>query len=102
VRPIRADASTTTNVGRCSPLGKELDDDVPHRSRAAAADRQVVPVIIMIVGGLAVLVLAAVVVGVVDAFQAPNWREVAAERREHWESLHPQPLVGYREDGDDD
>ncbi len=58
--------------------------------------------IIMIVGGLGVLLLTAVVVGIVDALQAAGWREVAAERREHWESLHPQPLGGYRDDSDDD
>jgi hypothetical protein len=61
----------------------------------------VVTVIMMIVGGLGFLLLAAVVVGIVDALQAAGWREVAAERREHWEALHPQPLGGYR-DGDDD
>ncbi len=58
--------------------------------------------ILMILGGLGVLLLAAVVVGVVDALQAAGWREVAAERREQWESLHPQPLGGSRDDGGDD
>ena len=47
--------------------------------------------ILMIIGAVGVLLMAAVVVGLVDAFQASSWREVAAERREHWESLHPQP-----------
>jgi hypothetical protein len=102
VRPIRADAALRRTVEQCPHSGKELDDEVPHRSLPLAADRQVVAVILMILGGLGVLLLAAVVVGVVDAFQAASWREVAAERREQWESLHPQPLGGYRDDSDDD
>ena len=58
--------------------------------------------IMMILGGLAFLLLAAVVVGIVDTVHAASWREVAADRREHWESLHPQPLGGYPDDTDDD
>jgi hypothetical protein len=37
--------------------------------------------ITFILVGLALLALLAIVVGVVDAVQAPRWREVAAERR---------------------
>lgn len=47
--------------------------------------------IMMIIGGLALLVLAAVVVGIVDAVQAPSWRQVAAERRAQWEARRLQP-----------
>jgi len=48
-------------------------------------------VITMIIGGLGFLLVAAVVVGIVDALQASSWRRVAAERREQWESRHLQP-----------
>jgi len=48
-------------------------------------------VITMIIGGLRFLLVAAVVVGIVDALQASSWRRVAAERREQWESRHLQP-----------
>ena len=48
-------------------------------------------VITMILGGLGFLLLAAIVVGVVDAMQAASWRRIAAERREQWESRHLQP-----------
>lgn len=59
--------------------------------------------ITMIIGGLAALVLVAIVVGIVDALHAPSWREVAAERRENWESRHLQPQgPPYVDDSDDD
>jgi hypothetical protein len=51
----------------------------------------VVAVIMMIIGGLGFLLVAAIVVGIVDALQASSWRRIAAERREQWESRHLQP-----------
>ena len=45
----------------------------------------------LILGGLAFLLVVAVVVGIVDALQASSWRRVAAERRAQWESRHLQP-----------
>lgn len=42
--------------------------------------------ITVIVGGLAFIVMVALVVGIVDAIQAPTWRQIAAERRELWEN----------------
>jgi len=45
----------------------------------------------LIIGGLGFLLLAAIVVGIVDAMQAPSWRQVAAERREQWEARRLQP-----------
>ncbi len=83
-------------------MGKELDPDVsPHRQHPATA-RQVVTVITMIIGGLAALLLVAIVVGIVDARQASSWRQVAAERREDWEARHLQPQgPPYAEDDDD-
>jgi hypothetical protein len=72
-------------------LGKELDDDVHLDQQPPAAHRQVVPVIMLIIGGLGFLLLAAIVVGVVDALQASAWRQVAAERREQWEARRLQP-----------
>jgi hypothetical protein len=63
----------------------------------------VVTVIAMIIGGLVLLILAAIVVGIVDARQASSWRQIAAERRENWEALHLQPHgPAYIEDSDDD
>ena len=46
--------------------------------------------VILIVAGIGLLVLVAIVVGVVDARQAPEWREIAAERRAKWEAKQPQ------------
>jgi hypothetical protein len=42
--------------------------------------------ITLIVAGIGLLVLVAIVVGVMDAAQAPGWREIAAERRARWEA----------------
>jgi hypothetical protein len=47
--------------------------------------------IILVVAGIGLLVLVAIVVGVVDAAHAPAWREIAAERRAHWEAKQRQP-----------
>jgi hypothetical protein len=69
--------------------------------------------IAVIIGGLAFLVLVAIVVGIVDAAQASTWRQIAAERRERWEARQPQlhgidpysgydPQDGYDPDWDDD
>jgi hypothetical protein len=44
----------------------------------------------LIIAGLAFLAAAAIVVGIIDAAQAARWREIAAERRERWESRQPQ------------
>jgi hypothetical protein len=52
-------------------------------------------VITLIVAGIGLLVLVAIVVGVVDATQAPKWREIAAERRARWEAKQP-PMDGRR------
>ena len=76
---------------RCPSTGKELEDDVSHHLQPSAAHRQVVTVIMMILGGLGFLLLVAIVVGIVDALQASSWRRIAAERREQWESRHLQP-----------
>ena len=46
--------------------------------------------VILIAAGIGLLVLVAIVVGVVDARQAPEWREIAAERRATWEAKQPQ------------
>ena len=45
----------------------------------------------LIIGGLGFLLLAATIVGIVDALQASSWRQVAAERREQWEAQRLQP-----------
>ena len=83
-------------------MGKELEHDVPHLRQRSEATWQVVTVITMIVGGVGFLVLIAIVVGIVDVYQASSWRQVAAERREHWESLHLQPQgPPTTDDGDD-
>ncbi len=56
------------------------------------------------VSGILMIIALAVIVGVIDARNAPRWREVAADRRRAWESTHlrdeyptgPQPLSGSR------
>jgi hypothetical protein len=56
------------------------------------------------VTGILLIFALAVVVGVIDARNAPRWRQVAADRRRAWESAHlrddyptgPQPLPGRR------
>lgn len=42
-------------------------------------------IVIVAVAGIVAIALVAVVVGVVDADRAGDWRQVAAERRERWE-----------------
>jgi hypothetical protein len=46
--------------------------------------------ITLIVAGLGLLVLVAIVVGFVEAAQAPTWRQIAAERRARWEAEQPR------------
>jgi hypothetical protein len=46
--------------------------------------------ITLIAAGIGLLVLVAIVVGIVEAAQAPTWRQIAAERRAQWEAKHPQ------------
>jgi hypothetical protein len=46
--------------------------------------------ITVIVAGIGLLVLVAIVVGIVEAAQAPTWRQIAAERRARWEAKQPQ------------
>jgi hypothetical protein len=58
--------------------------------------------IAMIIGGLGFLILASIVVGIVDAMQASSWRQIAAERREQWESRHLQPHGPSNLDDSDD
>jgi len=58
----------------------------------------------LVVAALLLIFGLAVVVGLVDARNAPQWRQVAADRRRAWESTHlrghfptgPQPLAGRR------
>jgi hypothetical protein len=55
----------------------------------------VVTVITLIAAGIAFIVVVAIVVGIVDATQAPAWRRVAAERREQWEARHGRRQLEY-------
>ena len=58
----------------------------------------------LIVTGIFLIFVLAAVVGLIDARNAPRWREIAADRRRAWESAHlrddyptgPQPLSGRR------
>jgi hypothetical protein len=58
----------------------------------------------LIVTGIFLISVLAVVVGLIDARNAQRWREIAADRRRAWESVHlrddyptgPQPLSGRR------
>lgn len=47
--------------------------------------------ITVILAGIVLITVVAIVVGIVDAAQAPAWRRIAAERRERWEARQPQP-----------
>jgi hypothetical protein len=51
----------------------------------------VVAVITIIVAGIALIVIVALVVPIVDAIQAPTWRQIARERRQNWEDRQLQP-----------
>lgn len=42
--------------------------------------------VIWIAAGLGLILVIAIVVGIVDAANAAAWRQIAAERRERWES----------------
>ena len=53
--------------------------------------------IVLAVLGTVLIFVLAVVVGVVDAAQAPRWREVAADRRRAWEAGGDRS-AGYRDD----
>ena len=63
--------------------------------------------IILIVAGIGLLVLVAITVGIVEAAQAPTWRQIAAERRARWEAKQPQlhgldPYAGSQSHDDTD
>jgi hypothetical protein len=63
--------------------------------------------ITLITAGIGLLVLVAIVVGIVEAAQAPTWRQIAAERRARWEAKQPQlhgvdPYAGPLYDDSDD
>jgi hypothetical protein len=58
--------------------------------------------ITLIVAGLGLLILVAVVVGIVEATQAPTWRQIAAERRARWEAKQPQLHAGAQSHDDHD
>lgn len=51
--------------------------------------------VFLIIGGLALILLIAVVVGIVDAAYSSRWRSVAAERRDQWEARRPEFHGGY-------
>jgi hypothetical protein len=59
-------------------------------------------VITTVLVGLLLIVLMAGVVGIIDAWHASAWREVAAERRRRWEDRRtlagsqPRRLLGRR------
>ncbi|WP_300012481.1 hypothetical protein [Pseudonocardia sp.] len=58
-------------------------------------------IVLLIIGGLALIALIAVVVGIVDAAHARAWREVAADRRGEWEARRPEfhgPYEAWDED----
>ena len=42
--------------------------------------------IMIIVGGIALIAVMAIVVGIADSVQAPAWRRIARERRRIWEA----------------
>lgn len=46
--------------------------------------------VVWIAIGVGVILVIAVVVGIVDAANAPMWRQVARERRQRWEARYPE------------
>jgi hypothetical protein len=48
------------------------------------------------IAGIGLLVVVAIVVGIVDAIQAPAWRRIAAERHENWQRRQLQHLGSHR------
>lgn len=58
--------------------------------------------ITVIIVGVAFIVVVAIVVGIVDAAQAPTWRRIAAERRARWEARRPEFHGVDPESSDDD
>ncbi len=60
----------------------------------------------LIVGGIVLIAVVALIVGIVDATQAPAWRRVAAKRRQEWEErsleLHGGVEPAGQDDWDDD
>jgi hypothetical protein len=46
--------------------------------------------ITLIAAGIGLLILVAITVGIVEAAQAPTWRQIAAERRARWVAKQPQ------------
>jgi hypothetical protein len=57
--------------------------------------------ITMAIIGVGIIVAIAIVVGIVDATQAPEWREIAARRRRRWEARQLQHQIHRRRDTDD-
>jgi hypothetical protein len=56
----------------------------------------VITPVVWIAIGMGLILVIAVVVGIMDAANAPMWRQVARERRQRWESVH-----GYHARDDD-
>jgi Flp pilus assembly protein TadB len=71
-------------------IGEELDDGVSWKVQQPAHVPGVVAMITLIAAGIGFIVVVAIVVGIVDATQAPAWRRVAAQRRREWESQQPE------------
>jgi hypothetical protein len=97
-------STTPTGVARSGSSGApETSGD----RRSNEGGRRVITVITYIAIGIGFLVVVAVVVGIVDAAQASEWRRVARERRERWESRqrqyhgYDQADQGYDEEDDD-
>lgn len=92
--PPRGHRGTTDvrqHAGRGQQHGKEpahVTGEAHRRLRGRPEGG--VAVITLIVAGLGLLVLVAIVVGIVEAAQAPAWRRIAKERRARWEARQPQ------------
>jgi hypothetical protein len=78
-------------------MGEETDDGVAAQDQHHHRSGQVVAMITAVLGigaGLALIVVVAIVVGIVDAANASSWRQVAAERRRRWEEDRMLELQG--------
>jgi hypothetical protein len=66
-----------------------------------ASGTSITPLIRFMLAGFECLSLGAVVLRIADAIRAPRLADLAAQRRERWEAVHPAPAGDGTEQDDD-
>jgi hypothetical protein len=61
----------------------------------------ITPIIRLMLAGFEFLTVGAVVLRIMDAVRAPRLADLAAQRRERWEAVHPAPSSDGVEQDDD-